>query len=79
MSRRLPNPSRPNLHQVAQVDQESVWIVGKQRNRSPQTVQLGFQPVASAAPQESEAIVVSVLCIKYLGTRLTIRLVSSQS
>ena len=63
MSRRLPNPSRPNLHQVAQVDQERMWIVGKQWNRSPRTVQLGFQPIGSAAPEESEAIVVSVLGI----------------
>ena len=79
MSRRLPNPSRPNLHQVAQVDQECVWIVRKQWNRSPRTVQLGFQPVGSASPQEGEAVVVGVLGVEYLGTRLTIRLVSSQS
>ena len=79
VSWRPPNSSRPNLHQVAQVDQECMWIVGKQWNRSPGTVQLGFQPVRSAPPQEGEAVVVGVLGIEYLGARLAVRLVSSQS
>ena len=79
VSWRLPNPSRPDLHQVAQVDQQCVWIVLKQWNRSPRPVQLGLQPVRPAPPEESKAVVVSVLGIQYLGTRLAVRLVSGQS
>ena len=79
MSRRLPNPPGPNLHQVAEVDQEGVGIVRKNWDWSPRPVQLGLQPVGPASPQEGEPVVVGVLRVQDLGTRLAIGLVSSQS
>ena len=79
MSRRLPNPPGPNLHQVAEVDQEGVGIVRKNWDWGPRPVQLGLQPIGPASPQEGESVVVGVLRVQDLGTWLAIGLVSSQS
>ena len=60
----MPPGGRPELHEVAEVDEESVRMRVKQRDVLPLAVTAGLQAVAPVPPEECQPVVVCVLAVQ---------------